>query len=125
MECQWTDQFGQCVVIRVMGEDRSHNIDHSYYADGPEEVTNHTESFFHDLPSLSAHSPDQEPQGQDCRRAVKQVARDGFDIARLAADNFRHDVDNSGKRQQPGKNRADPPPHSDLLMGEKISIVYC
>ncbi len=67
------------------------------------------ENFFMVTLLLRAQRLDQKPQRQHSRHPVEQIPGDHLHVARFAAENFRHAVHNSGKRDQPGENCSHPP----------------
>jgi hypothetical protein len=45
---------------------------------------------------------------------MKQVGWNNLYVRQFTAENFRHNVGNSDKGNQPGENRGNPPPHNTL-----------
>ena len=115
MKHERADQVGQRVVAFGTGDDRSHNPDHSDNADDPQQDAKNAQRFFHWPPPLDTECLDDEPQYQNRCRAVEEVPRKSLQVGRFSTDNVRHDHLNSGKRNEPRKNRRDPPPHTALL----------
>ena len=75
-------------------------------------------------PSLCPHGLYHQPQRQHSHGPMKQIARQGFDIRQLTAENFRHQISNSDKRKQPGCSRPNPPPHSSLPEKKMIRYLF-
>ncbi len=57
MEHGWADQVRQGIVAFSAGENLSHDVDHSYYADEPEKDAKTFEECLHFFPSLTRLQP--------------------------------------------------------------------